>query len=142
MASQTRAKRLREEPASSADFMFKARIIMDNDPFKELAPKGTDKRFRALFGCPSVVAFKLWKELLSNKLLPEGGTMTHLLWTLMFLKVYPSDEAMGLLTGGADAKTLRKWIDRFLDAIDLLLPSLVGQQILISRGPPLNSIGS
>ena len=125
MASQIPAKRLREEPAGPDDFMFKAKIIMEKDPFKDRAPKGSERRFRALFGCAPVVAFSLWKYLISIKLLPVGGTMTHLLWALMFLKVYPTDETMQALTGGADTKTMRKWIEYFLDAMDLLVPSLV-----------------
>ena len=125
MASNTRAKRQRETQPSAEDFTFKARIIMHADPFKERAPKEEDKRFHALFGCSCDVAFQVWTELSSRRLLPQGGTMTHLLWTLMFLKVYPSEEAMKRLTGGADNKTTRKWVGLFVQSISDLEPFFV-----------------
>ena len=127
-----KAKRMREEPAVADDFMLKARIIMDNDPFKERAPRGIDRSFHALFGCSCVVAYSLWQHLVSNTLVPAGGSMTHLLWSLMFLKVYPTEDALKRLTGGADQKTTRKWIDLFLDAIARLQPTLVRNDIRVS----------
>ena len=125
MATQTRAKRSREEPAVAEDFMMKAKIIMHADPFKERAPKGTDKAFCALFGCSCMVAHQLWKIILEHAMLAQGGTMTHPLWTLMFLKVCPTEENMKHLTGGADQKTTHKWIDVFLERIADLAPHLV-----------------
>ena len=125
MVVKTPAKRQRETPPQEEDFTLKARIIMHNDPFKERAPKEEESRFRALFGCSCVVAFRVWKLLYSYHLLPQAGTMTHLLWTLMFLKVYPSEEAMKKLTGGADNKTIRKWVGSFVSSVASLEPFLV-----------------
>ena len=90
---------------------------MHNDPFKERAPAEEDKRFRSLFGCGVVVAHKLWQLLNTHRLVPSGGTMTHLLWTLTFLKVHPSELAMKTLTGSTDNKTIRKWVVQFYKAI-------------------------
>ena len=90
---------------------------MQDDPFKDRAPTEENKAFRALFGCGSHVAYMLWQLLISRQLLPQGGTMMHLLWTLMFLKVYPSEEALKRLCGGADNKTTRKWIGQFTSSI-------------------------
>jgi hypothetical protein len=122
--AETRPKRQREAQPSADDIQFKAKIIMHADPFKEHAPTEFNKAFRALFGCGDNVALLLWKELNKRHLLPEGGTMTHLLWTLMFLKVYPSDSTMKTLAG-ADNKTIRKWLSHFIPAISSLALFLV-----------------
>lgn len=98
---------------------------MHDDPFKDRAPKEEDKAFRALFGCCCTVAYALWKLLIAHHLLPEGGAMTHLLWTLAFFKVYPTEGAMRRLCGGADSKTIRKWVDDFTMSISLLEPFVV-----------------
>ena len=119
------SKRLREEEPVPEDCTLKARIIMQADPFKERAPKEENKAFHALFGCACHIAFKLWSLLRSHHLLPQGGTMTHLLWTLMFVKVHPLEEAMKRLTGGSDSKTTRKWVSLFVMAIASLEPFIV-----------------
>ena len=43
--------------------------------------------------------------------------MMHFLWTMMFLKVYATEEVMRKLTGGADQKTICKWVHLFIGAI-------------------------
>lgn len=98
---------------------------MENDPFKTRAPREEDRNFRALFGCPANVVFILWNKLVEHDLLPEHGTLTHLLWTLMYCKVNPKWKTFRKLTGGKDPKTLRKWVNSFLDEIEKLLPVVV-----------------
>ena len=112
-----RSKRQREAPPESDDLMFKARIIMHEDPFKERAPIGEDKQFRALFGCSSDIALILWCFLRDKKLIPAGGSIMQYLWTLLFMKVYPTEDNMKLLTRGTDQKTIRKWVWQFMKAI-------------------------
>jgi hypothetical protein len=51
--------------------MFYARIIMERDPFKELAPRDEDRKFRALFGCPAKIVLIVWSKLVANDLVPE-----------------------------------------------------------------------
>lgn len=123
-------KRLRESVTTAEDVKRKAAVIIHEDPFKERAPRGEERAFRALFGCSWVVAFKLWKLLLSHRLLPNGGSLTHLLWTLMFLKVYPTEDVMKKLTGGTDQKTIRKWVFLFVENISMLEPFLVSRLFL------------
>ena len=100
---------------------------MQADPFKERAPREEDKAFRALFGCCTEVACKLWSKMDSLGLLSEGGLMTHLLWALTFLKVCPSEETMKQLAGGADSKTIRKWVNTFAPMIVSLESHAVSQ---------------
>ena len=66
----------------------------------------------------------LWNKLNGHGVLPENGTMAHLLWTLMYSKQYGKWSTMRKLTG-TDPKILRKWIGLFYSAIELLEPVVV-----------------
>ena len=120
-----RPKRLREVPPTEEDILHKARMIMHEDPFKDCASQEETRRFKALFGCRPVVALCLWLQLVKRCLVPEQGTIMHLLWTLMFHKVYATEATMKKLTGGADEKTTRKWVGDFVTAIQFLEPFVV-----------------
>ena len=123
MAEQQR-KRQRASRPSAEDLLHKARFIMHDDPFKERAPQAEDKHFRALFGCSVIVALTLWTMMLDHDLLPVNATITHLLWTLMYLKVYPTESAMQRMTK-VDPKTSRKYVSIMLSHISLLEPYVV-----------------
>jgi hypothetical protein len=63
----------------------------------------------------------LWELVIRDKLQPRGGRPEHLLWMLLFMKVYPK-QGLGCLVVGAsantvDPKTLRKWVWGFIEAI-------------------------
>jgi hypothetical protein len=47
-----------------------------------------DMRFRQFYGAPAVVVMDAWNKLIFHDLVPEGGWFFHLLWALMFLKLY------------------------------------------------------
>lgn len=117
-------KKLCKELPTVDDVLFKARIIMEKDPFKERAPPEEDRAFRALFGCGPEIVHRLWILLCKHELVPEGGSMTHLLWTLMYAKTYGKWKTMRQLTQ-SDPKTLRLWIGRFIEAISYLEADLV-----------------
>ena len=116
-------KQQRVVKPSTDDILRKSRFIMQDDPFKERAPSTEDRHFRALFGCCVNVVLRLWLLLIEYDLVPSGANIKHLLWTLMFLKVYPTDPTMSRMTQ-ADPKTLRKWINLFLDSICFLEPKV------------------
>jgi hypothetical protein len=122
-----KSKRARVAPPSEDDVLHFARMIMENDPFKARAPMEEDSNFRALFGCCSKVVLDLWVLLEENDLVPEDGTMLQLLWTLTYCKTYPKWSTMRKITG-KDPKTLRKWIDLFLQSIEQL------ESIVVSAG--------
>ena len=77
--------------------------------------------FREFFGTSVEIVCMLWHLLVEHNLLPEGGKLKHLLWTLYFFKVYPKQgpgcAALGGSGGAIDPKTLRKWVWPFSDAI-------------------------
>lgn len=117
-------KRARVEPPTVQHVMHYGRLLMEKDPFKHRAPREEGRNFRALFGCSPEVVLVLWLKLEGEDLLPEEGTMTHLLWTFMHCKQYSKWKTMNQTTG-TDPKTLRKWIKVFLDAVELLESSVV-----------------
>ena len=102
-----------------------ARQMWQRDPDVERASSSEEKDFRSHFGCSPPVCATLWNHLKVTDLLPEGGTQDHLLWSLMFLKVYGKQRQMCTLAGGVDHDTFRKWTWLFLDAIVQLEPLVV-----------------
>ena len=123
-------KRARADEVTVDDVLFHARFIFGCDPFKESAPKTEDKRFRALFGCCPEVVLILWNLIDSNEALPCGGRIIHLLWALLFVKVYPTEETLVKLckgdpSGASDRKTTRKWIRLFMQAICCCIDDVV-----------------
>ena len=76
-----------------------------------------NRRFRGLFGISPNVCGKLWCLLSNNRL--ASSQPRHLLWALLFLKSYANETVLSALTG-ADEKTQRLWIWRFLREISCL----------------------
>ena len=64
-----------------------------------------EARFRSLFGIsPEICNLVLW---ILGFSIPHGFMLKHLMWALLFLKIYGSGSANCALTG-ADEKTIRK----------------------------------
>jgi len=119
-------KRQRETRPDTSDVMYYARRIWRrDDPLKAMAPSTEVRDFREFFGCLPTIFLALWNLLYTLDLLPEGGTIEHLLWTLMFMKIYPKRKQMSALCGGVDKDTWAKWVFIFLDAIAYLEPHVV-----------------
>ena len=92
-----------------------------------LAMSTLQRRFKANFGATLEVAYKLWCLLDVNNCGPKGGKVTHMLWTLMFLKVYSSHD---VLAGRCKCHpdTHRKWVWLFLEKMSSL--DIVSQLLL------------
>ena len=83
------------------------------------------RRFHATFGtCPELCSV-IWGRLIQYGLLPEQRLSFHLLWALMFMKLYCSESVHCALAGGVDEKTFQKWAWLFVDAISWLEPYVV-----------------
>jgi hypothetical protein len=123
-AGDRRNKHAHSAEPSLVDVMHYGRMLMERDPFKDKAPREEERAFRALFGCGPNIVLTLWKMLLKEDLIPNGATMVHLLWTLMYCKQYGKWSTMRKLTN-TDPKTLRKWINQFMYNIELLEPDVV-----------------
>ncbi len=72
------------------------------------------RRFKALFGSTPQLCSLLW-SLLAD-LHPLGGFPRHLLWALMFLKLYSTEHVHSTLAG-VDEKSFRKWCWRYVSAL-------------------------
>ena len=63
----------------------------------------------------------LWRMLGEHSLIPEGGKIVHLLWTLHFFCAFPKTghacAVAGGLGGKIDSKTYRKYVWQFIYAI-------------------------
>jgi hypothetical protein len=57
----------------------------------------TYRRFLGLFGCPPEICSILWDKL--KDFHPSGGAPRHLLYALLFLKVYGRESVHKALTG-------------------------------------------
>ena len=76
-----------------------------------------DRRFWDFFGCSSVVALTIWRKLGLASLVPDNRTMECLMWTLLFMQLYPKKEAICVVIKVHDSKTYRKRIWSFIEAI-------------------------
>ena len=120
-------KRQRETPVSVEDFMREARVIWRRqDVNHSLATATEDRDYREMFGCSVEVTMIAWDFLAAYGHLPEGGRVEHMLWALMWMKVYGRKRTMCTLAGGVDIKTFMKWVMKFVYGIAYLEGYLVG----------------
>ena len=75
--------------------------------------------FRAMFGVSSRTAHLLWVTLDVDVLGPPGGKRTHLLWMLMFLKEYCTQDSLSGICR-VTRKTFHQWVNVFLDRVSNL----------------------
>lgn len=120
---QSRASKLTVE-----DFYRVGRDIQ-NRSCRTLADKSEDKLFREFFGCSALVALYTWSLLEQYDFITPDGQIQHLLWTLFFMKQYPTEglacAALGGSKGKIDPKTYRKWVHPFMSALSDLEPCVV-----------------
>ena len=81
------------------------------------------RRFREFFGCSPSICSIVWEKLSATNSIPPTGKPVHLLWTLLFLKRYTTEHVMSSMVG-ADEKTLRKWIWKFIAALSAHLSTV------------------
>lgn len=70
-----------------------------------------------MFECSAKVVLQLWNMIISNADIQGSPKIAHLLWALMFLKIYSKETVTSRLAGGVDEKTYRKWVWIFVTAI-------------------------
>jgi hypothetical protein len=71
--------------------------------------KYSEQHFIAHFGVSPSTVLKIWNLVVEANCIQIGIQKKHLLWTLLYLKVYPTFDVLSTLTD-SDPKTLRKWI--------------------------------
>ena len=84
--------------------------------------------FASLFGANNMAIAKLWILICDGNTLYTGADgfvePKHLLWTLMFLKQYTTEEVLAS-NAGVTAKTFRKHVRKTMDRINACYPSVV-----------------
>ena len=94
------------------------------------------KRFKAIFETSSEIVSWLWALIVDIIGMPEGVCPKHLLWVLLFLKIYFSDSVHCYITGGGDGsvdeKTFQKWSWHFVSLILDLHPNVVSNESLVA----------
>jgi hypothetical protein len=91
-----------------------ARVIINK---KDGSSHTEDRRFRELFGCSPLVVLEVWNLISSNLTIEGSPEVEHLLWALIFLKLYSKECTTSRLVGGVDEKTYQKWVWVFVSAI-------------------------
>lgn len=79
-----------------------------------LAMEGDKRRFRSLFGISAEVCAIVWKRIEAGR--PSKSEPRHLLWSLMFLKVYATATVHATIAN-VEEKTFRKWVRAFVDVL-------------------------
>ena len=74
-----------------------------------------DRRFRELFGCSVTVVVILWTLIDPETTMEGTPCLHHLLFALIFLKVYCKESTLSTMAGVVDEKTFRNWAFLFVD---------------------------
>ena len=88
-------------------------------------PAGKDARMRPLFGASSEAIAGLWNRIASKGNIESGGKVQHLLWALVFLKVYSTEEIHCAIVGWPTTKTFRKWSWYFVKKVAALKDDVI-----------------
>ena len=105
---------------SAAWFLLEAHDMLC---FHRYCSMYTDERkFRALFGCSPEACQDLWKITFGYQ---KAGTQpNHLLWALLQLKVYATEDVLSAMIG-VDRKTFRKWVWPMIKSMRKAAPAVV-----------------
>jgi DDE superfamily endonuclease len=82
-----------------------------------------DKRFRGFFGAPIDVTVIIWNEL--QPIDEPSAEPKHLLWALVFLKIYATEEVHCRIVGWPNPKTFRKWSWFFVTKISDMKDAII-----------------
>jgi hypothetical protein len=102
---------------SQACFDLWALKLFTNKDLSDILEKPSKlctRHFKALFLYTSREVYELWTELNQRDGHLPFHRPEHLLWTLYYLKVYPTWDQMAVTTGVTE-KTLRKWVGIVVD---------------------------
>src|SRR5688500_2714584 len=77
------------------------------------------ERYKTLFGLTPNLCTPAWQHLTASRWTKHAGRIAHpvhLLWTLLFLKTYSTEQVLSQFIG-VDEKTYRKWVWFYLEGI-------------------------
>lgn len=73
------------------------------------------RKFKAHFGATPAICADIWQMINPRELISTYAKPIHLLWGLMLIKVYATEEVLSGIAGVTE-KTFRKWAWKFIDA--------------------------
>lgn len=111
------SKRLKKEAKELTHLLEWARGLMGREKDDVRSTQTEDREFRSLFGIGAIATLAAWYLLRNHDLIPLNGSMVHLLWAMMFLKVYATETVMSRMTHVKDPKTFRHWVWPFISAL-------------------------
>jgi len=79
-----------------------------------------ERRWNSAFGALPGVCCILWNKIDPMRTMPKGVQPKHLLWGLLLLTVYETEENSAQRAGNVDEKTFRKWSHLFVEAMSFL----------------------
>ena len=83
------------------------------------------RHFRAFFGASPLTCERLWTLLNPKATMPKGVQPFHLLWGLVFMKVYATEAVHCKIVDSPDEKTFQKWFLLFVREISYLEADVV-----------------
>lgn len=99
-----------------------------------------DQRFRACFGAPSEIVANIW-NLIEPTIGEPGAAVKHLLWALVFMKVYSNEEIHCSIVGWPSARSFRKWSWYFVKKISDLKDQVIRLENRFVNDPDPNTAG-
>ena len=115
MASES--KRQRTDKSDLPALLQEARVIWGRDRDVQSSLQTKDREFRKVFGVGSITAITAWNLFELNHNTPTGGLVMHMLWAMMFMKVYSKEVTMSKMARLKCGKTFRKWIWPFISGL-------------------------
>lgn len=80
----------------------------------QVSEQNHSRIFRANFGVSPYICAAVWNLMVDTRLLPLRAQPKHILWSLLFLKVYASENVLCTICA-CDEKTFRKWVWMMLE---------------------------
>lgn len=120
------------KPCSEDEFRELGAAIMRRSP-EGKSERVFIRRWQAHFGVEPAVVADAWNRIkipVSGEGTTDYAKPEHLLWGLLFLKMYVAEEGMAGMCGpekAVDEQTFRKWSKLFIEKVEGLYDDVVSQ---------------
>ncbi|OEU05889.1 hypothetical protein FRACYDRAFT_257598 [Fragilariopsis cylindrus CCMP1102] len=116
-----------------------ARAVLGFPTSRKWESKDKQARFKSLFGANSTVITAIWNEIQNH--IDEDVFRKHLLYGLLFMKVYSTEEVHCAIVGWPSVKTFREKAWHIVECIAELKPKLILIENRFINAPPETRVG-
>ena len=109
-----------QNSANDAAFFEAGRFLILRHGYRRIS----QRKFRAYFGATSAICADIWQMINPREEISSFVKPIHLLWGLMLMKVYATEEVLSGIAGVTE-KTFRKWAWKLIKEVSTLSYSLV-----------------